>query len=72
MAHDAKIIMLARRATVDDPALAVFGLKPHELLISASAHRSIDYSDLVGLQLGVIKLDQIGAANGMSLVINDC
>ena len=58
--------MLSWRASVDGPALAHFGLKRHKLLISASGHRSIDNSDLTGLQQGMIKLEQIGAANGIN------
>ena len=57
--------MLPWRATVDDPALADFGLKPHKLLISASGRWSIDNSDLIRLQQRVIKFEQIGAANGV-------
>ena len=47
---------------VYDPALAHFGLEFRKLLISASNHRSIDKSDLIGLQFGVKKFDQIGSA----------
>src|SRR5262249_36905910 len=53
------------RASVDDSALAQFGLKRHKLLICASAHRSIDNSNLMRLQLAMNKFDQIRAANGV-------
>ena len=54
--------MLSWRASVDDAALAHFGLKPHKLLIRASARRSIDNSDLIRLQRRMIKFEQIGPA----------
>ena len=57
--------MLPWRAGVDDPALTHFGLQRHELLIGASACRSIDNSDLIGLQFGMKQFDQIGAADGV-------
>lgn len=37
-ARDAKIIMLSRRAVIDDAALAELGLKPHQLIKGAFAH----------------------------------
>jgi hypothetical protein len=57
--------MLPWRATVDYSALTYLGLKSHKLLISASARRSINNSDLIGLQFGVKKFEQIGPANGV-------
>jgi len=57
--------VLSWRASVDDPALAHFGLKPHKLLIRAPASRSIDNSDFMRLQFGMIKFEQIGPANGV-------
>jgi hypothetical protein len=57
--------MLPWWATVHDPALAQFGLKPHELLISAAGCRFIDNSDLTRLQPRMVRFEQIGAANGV-------
>jgi hypothetical protein len=56
----------AWRASVHDPALAHFGLKSHQLLISASGCRSIDNSDLTRLQQRTEKFEQIGAANSVN------
>src|SRR5262249_42988195 len=53
------------RASIDDPALTDFGLKRHKLLIRASGRWPIDNSDLTRLQLGMIKFDQIRAANSV-------
>ena len=62
----AEIIVLSRRASVDDPALAHFGFKRHKLLISASGRWSIGYSHLIRLQQRMIKFEQIRAANGVN------
>src|SRR5262249_41681326 len=65
-ARYAEIIVLPWRATVHDPALAHFGLKSHELLISASGRWSVDNSDLTRLQQRMIKFEEIGAANDIN------
>src|SRR5215471_6645712 len=57
--------MMPWRASIDDPALTDFSLKRHKLLISPSGRWPIDNSDLTRLQLGVIKFEQIRAANSV-------
>jgi hypothetical protein len=61
-----EIIVLAWRAPVDPPALAHLGLKRHKLLVSASGRWSIGNSDLTRLQQGMVKLEQMGAANSVN------
>jgi hypothetical protein len=53
------------RASIDDPALTDFGLKRHKLLIRPSGRWPIDNSDLIRLQLGMKKFEQIGPANSV-------
>ena len=49
-AGHAEIIVLPWRASVDYSGVTQLSLKSHKLLISASAHRPINNSDLFGLQ----------------------
>src|SRR5215831_1829062 len=64
-ARNAEIIVMPWRASIDDPALTDFGLKRHKLLIRPSGRWPIDNSDLTRLQLGMIKFEQIRAANSV-------
>ena len=57
--------MLPGRASVDDAGLSHLGLQCLKLRVSALAGRSINNANLIGLQLGVKKFDQIGPANGV-------
>jgi hypothetical protein len=53
----AEVIMLSRRAAVDYSAIAHLGLERRELLIGTPTIGAVYDSDLVGLQLGVKKLE---------------
>src|SRR5438874_1546131 len=64
-ARDAEIIVLSGRATVDDPGLTHLGVKSDQLLISTSARRSGNKSDLMGLQLGMKKFEKIASTSGV-------
>jgi hypothetical protein len=57
--------VLPWRASVDYSTLTYLGLQSIELLVSASTHRSINKSDLIGLQFGVKEFEQIAPANGV-------
>ena len=57
--------MLPGWASVDDPGLSHLGLQSLKLRISALARRSINNANLIGLQFGVKKFDQISPANGV-------
>ena len=57
--------MLSRRAAVDYSAIAHLGLKRHELFIGAPTIGAVYDSDLIGLQLGVKKVEQIAPADGV-------
>jgi hypothetical protein len=58
--------VLAWRAPVDRPALAHLCLERHKLLVSAPGAWSIGNSDLIRLQQGMEKLEQMGAASGVN------
>ena len=55
--------MLPWRATVDYSVLTYLGLQSIELFISALTHRSINKSDLIGLQFSMKQFEQITPAN---------
>ena len=55
--------MFAWRARIDDPAFTHLGLKVHKLFKSATAHRSINKSDLTVLHFGMKTFDQLSSAN---------
>ena len=57
--------MLSRRAAVDYSAIAHLGLKRRELLIGPPTIGAVYDSDLIGLQLGVKKLEQMGPSDGV-------
>jgi len=55
--------VLPWRATVDYSVLTYLGLQSIELFISALTHRSINKSDLIGLQFSMKQFEQITPAN---------
>ena len=57
--------MLPYRATIDDSAVPKLRLEIGELLIGPSGGRRVDKADLIGLQFGMEKLEQIGPADGI-------
>lgn len=60
-----EVIVLSRSTRVHRSGLAHFGFECHKLLISATAHRTIDKLDLIGLHGGMKLFEQIRAANGV-------
>jgi hypothetical protein len=54
------------RSPVDYSALTYLGLQSIELLVSALTHRSINKSDLIGLQFSMKQFEQITPANGVN------
>ena len=57
--------MLSGRTAVDYSAIAHLGLKCGELLIGAPTIGAVYDSDLIGLQLSVKKIEQIGPSDGV-------
>jgi hypothetical protein len=57
--------MLSRRAAVDYSGIAHLGLERRELLIGTPTIGAVYNSDLIGLQLGVKKIEQIAPSDGV-------
>ena len=64
-ARYAEVVVLPGWASVDDAGLSHLGLQCLKLRVSALARRSVNNANLIGLQLGVKKFDQIGPADGV-------
>jgi hypothetical protein len=54
----AEIVVLPRRAFIDDTAVVLLGLERHELLISVPAFRGIRQADLLVTQFGEQQIEQ--------------
>jgi len=64
-AGNPEIVMLAGRAFIDNPGITQLRLERHQLLMRASAHRTINDADLIRLQFAMVELEQIGPADGI-------